>query len=40
MKNFSLILLSILILFACKKEEDKKSVLIEELAKSEDYSMM
>lgn len=35
MKNFSLILLSILILFACKKEEDKKSVLIEELAKSE-----
>ena len=35
MKNFSLILLCILILFACKKEEDKKSVLIEELAKSE-----
>jgi hypothetical protein len=35
MKNFSLILLSILTLFACKKEETKKSVLIEELAKSE-----
>lgn len=35
MKNFSLILLSILTLFACKKEDTKKSVLIEELAKSE-----
>jgi hypothetical protein len=35
MKNFSLIILSILTLFACKKEEDKKSVLIAELAKSE-----
>lgn len=35
MKNWSIILLSILTLIACKKEETKKSVLIEELAKSE-----
>jgi hypothetical protein len=35
MKNLCLMVLSILTLFACKKEEDNKSVLIEELAKSE-----
>ena len=35
MKNLCLMVLSILALFACKKEETKKSVLIEELAKSE-----